>query len=346
MFLPIHRCELSKSFLPKFERLADAFNVAGGAVRLASADCTKTAPLCAEQKAEANEVFLFVKEDGGKRHKFNGVRSVEGVSKFLIKLLGDHILDDLPVEQPESLAAINELTDETFTDHVAIGRHFVKFYAPWCGHCQRLAPAWDELASALEYDSTVSISKVDCTQFRPVCQEFEVKGYPTLLWIVDGKKVEKYTGARSLDDLKSYVDRMAGTKRTAGASNDEKVTATVVEGAAVLQLTADIFEHSISKGVTFVKFFAPWCGHCKRMSPTWDELAVKFVDDATVKIAKVDCTLANNKELCSEQEVNGFPTIFLYKDGEKLNEYSGSRQLDDLFDYVRRAADADKKDEL
>lgn len=209
-----------------------------------------------------------------------------------------------------------------------------------------MAPAWDELASALEFDASVSISKVDCTQYRPVCQEFDVKGYPTLLWIVDGKKVEKYTGARSLDDLKSYVDRTVGSKREAAATTNEKVVPTVVEGAAVLQLTADNFEHSISKGVTFVKFFAPWCGHCKRMAPTWDELAVKFVDNADVKIAKVDCTLGDNKELCSEQEVNGFPTIFLYKAGAKVNEYSGSRQLDDLYDYVQRQADADKKVEL
>lgn len=40
------------------------------------------------------------------------------------------------IEMPESLNALNELTDDTFADHVASGYHFVKFYAPWCGHCQ------------------------------------------------------------------------------------------------------------------------------------------------------------------------------------------------------------------
>lgn len=40
------------------------------------------------------------------------------------------------VDIPEKLEAINELTDETFADHVGLGQHFVKFYAPWCGHCQ------------------------------------------------------------------------------------------------------------------------------------------------------------------------------------------------------------------
>lgn len=190
------------------------------------------------------------------------------------------------------------------------------------------------MASALEYDDSVSISKIDCTKFRPICQDFEVKGYPTLLWIVDGKKVEKYTGARSLDDLKAYVEKSAGTEKA-----QEEVVAPKshdTEEVGVLQLTTDSFQHGIEKGVTLVKFFAPWCGHCKRMAPTWDELATKFVGNHLVKIAKVDCTISDNKELCSEQEVNGFPTIYIYKDGVKKNEYTGKRSLDDLHEFVTR----------
>lgn len=76
------------------------------------------------------------------------------------------------------------------------------------------------------------------------------------------------------------------------------------------------------------------CGHCKRLAPRWEELAAKFVGEDSVKIAKVDCTLSNNKELCSAQEVNGFPTIFIYRDGTKMAEYNGDRSLDDLLAYV------------
>jgi thioredoxin domain-containing protein 5 len=72
------------------------------------------------------------------------------------------------------------------------------------------------------------------------------------------------------------------------------------------------------------------------LQPVWDELAEKFIGKTNVKIAKVDCTLADNKELCSQQEVNGFPTMFIYKNGDKLSEYNGSRSLDDLFDFVNR----------
>lgn len=261
---------------------------------------------------------------------------------------------------PKSEQGLIELTEATFGKHVAQGKHFVKFYAPWCGHCQRLAPTWDELAKSLEYDTTVKIAKIDCTQFKPICQDFEVKGYPTLLWIEDGKKIEKYSGPRSHEDLKAYVEKMAGSGGAAAAAaskGEEKANGNDTEGGEkkedpqqlALQLNNDSFEHGVEKGTTFVKFFAPWCGHCKRMAPTWDQLAAKFVG-TEVKIAKVDCTVADNKELCSQQDVNGFPTLFIYKDGQKVSEYDGSRSLEDLHEFVQKhssgAAPAEKRDEL
>lgn len=109
------------------------------------------------------------------------------------------------------------------------------------------------MANSLEYDPSVSISRIDCTQYRPICKDFDVKGYPTLLWIVDGKKVEKYSGARSIDDFKKFIEE----KTSAGKKADEEHEANVEE-IAVVQLTGDSFQHGIEKGVTIVKFYAPW----------------------------------------------------------------------------------------
>lgn len=97
-------------------------------------------------------------------------------------------IEDVP-SPPEAVNGLLELTEDTFEKHVSSGHHFVKFYAPWCGHCQKLAPTWDELANSLRNDDVVSISKIDCTQHRSICGQFDIKGYPTLLWIEDGKKV-------------------------------------------------------------------------------------------------------------------------------------------------------------
>lgn len=126
------------------------------------------------------------------------------------------------------------------------------------GHCQKLAPVFEELGRALEHDTTVSIAKLDCTEYRPICKDFDVKGYPTLLWLENGKKVDKYSGPRSLEDLKGYVEQRAAgegaekpTEKPAAKENGE--------GAAILQLSTESFVQGIETGVTFVKFFAPWC---------------------------------------------------------------------------------------
>ena len=165
------------------------------------------------------------------------------------------------------------------------------------------------------------------------------------LWLEDGKKVDKYAGARSIEELKEYVNKMSGGE---GAAKVEKTETKEAGEVGVLQLTTDNFQNAIEKGVTFIKFYAPWCGHCKRLVPTWTELSAKFIGNAGVRIAKVDCTLPEAKELCKQQEVNGFPTLLIYRNGEKLSEYNGSRSLDDLYEFVQRyeKEEVNAKDEL
>ena len=59
----------------------------------------------------------------------------------------------------------------------------------------------------------------------------------------------------------------------------------IVDGLYIL--TDKTFSDAISKGHTFIKFYAPWCGHCKSLVPTWEALAKKFQNTDGVNIAKV-----------------------------------------------------------
>ena len=82
-----------------------------------------------------------------------------------------------------------------------------------------------------------------------------------------------------------------------------------------------------------LEFYAPWCGHCKALSPKYDELAGLFKSHADkVTIAKVD---ANANDV--PDEIQGFPTIKLFKAGSKDApvDYSGSRTVEDLANFIR-----------
>lgn len=96
----------------------------------------------------------------------------------------------------------------------------------------------------------------------------------------------------------------------------------------VPSLTPDNYDSMTAGKTVFIKFFAPWCGHCKKMAPDWEKLAAKWVDNEVGMVAEVDCT-AEGKPLCDANGVKGFPTL-KYGDPSSLDDYSGARSYDAL----------------
>merc|ERR1712107_109603 len=80
----------------------------------------------------------------------------------------------------------------------------VEFYAPWCGHCKKLTPIYDELGEKMA-DEDVEIVKMDATA-NDVPPQYDVKGFPTLYWLPKGsKKPTSYNGGREIDDFIKYI---------------------------------------------------------------------------------------------------------------------------------------------
>ncbi|MBW0533190.1 hypothetical protein O181_072905 [Austropuccinia psidii MF-1] len=95
-----------------------------------------------------------------------------------------------------------------------------------------------------------------------------------------------------------------------------------------------VFGDSNKKDV-FIEFYAPWCGHCKRLKPIWDNLANSFKDsNDKVLITKFDAT-ENDVPPSSGIAVHGFPTLKFKKAGSKeFMDYEGDRTLDALIEFV------------
>ncbi|XP_013997083.1 protein disulfide-isomerase A3 isoform X2 [Salmo salar] len=102
-----------------------------------------------------------------------------------------------------------ELGDADF-DYLAAEHEtmLVKFYAPWCGHCKKLAPDFETAATRLK--GTVPLAKVDCTANPDTCGRFGVTGYPTLKIFRNGEDASSYDGPRSADGIVHFMKKQAG----------------------------------------------------------------------------------------------------------------------------------------
>jgi len=104
-----------------------------------------------------------------------------------------------------------QLTEENFDASIANKGAFVKFFAPWCGHCKSMKPAWDQLADEMGQTKNVVIGDVDCTVQKALCERFGVKGYPTIKSFTAGNPDgEDYKGGRDLSALKNHAQQNLG----------------------------------------------------------------------------------------------------------------------------------------
>ncbi|KAG6855649.1 hypothetical protein H0H87_012667 [Tephrocybe sp. NHM501043] len=88
---------------------------------------------------------------------------------------------------------------------------------------------------------------------------------------------------------------------------------------------------------SMVAFVAPWCGHCQRMAPEYSKAAKGL--HPLLPVYAVDCDAAENKRLCADEGVKGFPTVKLYPRGNKLGSMtyeSGERTANALFNWASR----------
>jgi len=107
----------------------------------------------------------------------------------------------------------------------------------------------------------------------------------------------------------------------------------------VLELSDENFKNIVTdKEIILVEFFAPWCGHCKRLAPEYEKAATALKsNDPPVPLAKVDCTEAG-KDTCGKYGVSGYPTLKIFRSGEMSQDYDGPRDAGGIVSYMKNNA--------
>jgi protein disulfide isomerase len=144
----------------------------------------------------------------------------------------------------------------------------------------------------------------------------------------------------TFESLKAFIDDFKAGKlapflksEEIPATNDEPVK--VVVGKSFSEIVADPTKDVL------VEFYAPWCGHCKKLAPIYDQLATDLKDVHDLVIAKMDAT-ANEVD---GVEIRGYPTLKFYPKDQKKTplDYDGERGLDELKNYLKEKSTAYKR---
>ena len=166
---------------------------------------------------------------------------------------------------------------------------------------------------------------------------------PSLRIISPSDQMLKYVyegdvSALTVDDVKKYIASFKSGELTPHLKSepvpeDNSDPVTILVGKNFDDIVGDT-----SKDV-LVKYYAPWCGHCKALAPIWDELAVGVKDIDDLVIAKFDATVNEVAGL----EIRGYPTLKFYpKDNKAGIDYNGGRELKDFQSWLSENSEAYK----
>jgi len=170
-----------------------------------------------EDDVPASVLADLASPSGLKKFPFPGEHTVEALTSFVNEFFEGKLTATLKseaVEDADTTGDVVVLRGKSFNDIVLNNDKdvLVEFYAPWCGHCKKLAPIWDELGAKVKSQtSNIVIAKMDSTANEIDVPGVEVKGFPTIYFFKGSDKANpvKYEEGRELDSFLSFLENNA-----------------------------------------------------------------------------------------------------------------------------------------
>ncbi len=270
-------------------------------------------------------------EDGENLYNYWDERTEDGILRWMSNPMPQPEEQKLQTDEEQNWSDeesdVAHLTDESFDEFVGNNPSvLVMYYAPWCGHCKALKPQYTEAAATLNEEGIVGkLAAVDATAQTKLGSQFKITGYPTLKYFENGEFMYDYGYARSKTAIIDFMKDPQAPPPPEPEWSDipSKVT----------HLTDETFKSFLKKKKhVLVFFYAPWCGHCKAAKPHFTNAANEIIDKKTA-FAAIDCT--KHQSVCTDQDVQGYPTIKYFNYGKNEFKYMGPRTDEGFADFMK-----------
>ncbi|KAJ2781557.1 hypothetical protein H4R18_002789 [Coemansia javaensis] len=220
------------------------------------------------------------------------------------------------------------LNEANFAAKTATGTWVVKYYSPRCKHCKRFQPKWEkvvaERADGLAARG-VFFGEVDCRANVDLCEKNNAEEWPGVVAYRGTTQLDKMVGDVAIEELAKFVER---------AVKDAAPAARKYADSSVVLDAGNYTQHA-HKGVWLVKHYSPTCPHCRAMAPAWAKLAGELAESMErdgIHFGEVNCL--QNRKLCEENLVDGYPTVNLFVDGKFVEEMLLKYEYQTMRDYM------------
>jgi len=212
-------CGHCRSLAPEWQKAATALK---GVVKVGAVDMDVHGSVGGPYNIRGFPTIKIFGANKNSPSDYNGARTAQGVVDEAMKVARNVVNDRLRGGGRSSGGRsggsggsggsdkdVVELTDANFEEEVLKSNDIVlvEFFAPWCGHCQRLEPEWKKAASELK--GKVKLAALDATQHPQAAQRFQVQGYPTIKYFPAGAKdwnsAQEFGGGRTASEIVAWA---------------------------------------------------------------------------------------------------------------------------------------------